>query len=81
MLTGDNARTGRGVGRTVGVSQVFAEMLPGDKVDKVRVFGQGRRAGCARQCLGALAVPGLSALGAEGSAPRLLKSSSEGRGV
>ncbi|KAF5841526.1 hypothetical protein DUNSADRAFT_12454 [Dunaliella salina] len=36
MLTGDNARTGRGVGRALGVSQVFAEMLPADKVNKVR---------------------------------------------
>ena len=36
MLTGDNARTGRGVGRAVGVSQVFAEMLPADKVEKVQ---------------------------------------------
>lgn len=35
MLTGDNARTGNGVGRSLGVSHVYAEMLPADKVDKV----------------------------------------------
>jgi Cu+-exporting ATPase len=36
MLTGDNARTADAVANQLGLNQVIAEVLPGDKADKVR---------------------------------------------
>ena len=43
MLTGDNRQTAREVARSLGISRVEAETLPGDKVDVVRrLQSQGR---------------------------------------
>ncbi|MGH3665284.1 MAG: HAD-IC family P-type ATPase, partial [Egibacteraceae bacterium] len=43
MLTGDNARTARALGRSAGVDRVAAELLPEDKVAAVQRFaGAGR---------------------------------------
>jgi len=36
MLTGDNARTADAIANQLGLNQVIAEVLPGDKADKVR---------------------------------------------
>ena len=36
MLTGDNQRTARAIGRQLGVERVLAEVLPGDKADEIR---------------------------------------------
>ncbi len=36
MLTGDNKATGEAIGRQVGVDEVFAELLPEDKIAAVR---------------------------------------------
>jgi Cu2+-exporting ATPase len=38
MLTGDNAVAARAVGRRLGLSRQFAEMLPADKADVIRQF-------------------------------------------
>lgn len=35
MLTGDSANTGNKVASEVGIDKVYAELLPGDKVDKI----------------------------------------------
>lgn len=36
MLTGDNERTAKAVGKTVGIDYVLAEVLPGDKANKIK---------------------------------------------
>jgi Cu2+-exporting ATPase len=43
MLTGDNATVARAVGRRLGLSRQFADMMPGDKAE---VILQLRREGC-----------------------------------
>ncbi len=46
MITGDNARTAEAIGQEVGVSRVMAEVLPGEKADRVRALqNQGRVVG------------------------------------
>lgn len=43
MLTGDNQQTADYVAKELGIDQVFAEVLPGEKADKVKeVQGQGK---------------------------------------
>jgi Cu+-exporting ATPase len=36
MLTGDNRRTGEAVGRQLGIDNVMAEVLPGDKEERIK---------------------------------------------
>ena len=44
MLTGDNARTAQAVGRSLGVDEIIAEVLPQDKERQVAALqSQGRR--------------------------------------
>jgi len=46
MITGDNPRTAEAIGQQVGVSRVMAEVLPGEKADRVRALqNQGRVVG------------------------------------
>jgi Cd2+/Zn2+-exporting ATPase len=40
MLTGDNPRTAHSIGQQVGVDQVYAELLPEDKVEVIRQLQQ-----------------------------------------
>ncbi|MEO8695556.1 MAG: heavy metal translocating P-type ATPase [Acidimicrobiales bacterium] len=43
LLTGDNRRAANAVAATVGIDEVFAEVLPADKVDVIRrLQGEGR---------------------------------------
>ncbi len=43
MMTGDNRTTAEAVARELGIDEVHAEVLPGDKADKVRQLrGEGR---------------------------------------
>ncbi|MGN6370200.1 MAG: heavy metal translocating P-type ATPase [Phycisphaerae bacterium] len=46
MLTGDRKRTAELVGRVVGCDEVFAELLPGQKVDIVRSLQRGGKGVC-----------------------------------
>jgi len=41
MLTGDNAVVAKSVGRRLGLSRQYAEMLPADKADVIRQFQRG----------------------------------------
>ena len=44
MLTGDNEHTANIVGKKIGIEKVFANLLPEDKVDKVKTcMGRGKR--------------------------------------
>lgn len=43
MLTGDNRRVARKVAEELGVESVYAELLPGDKVDKVEALLNEKR--------------------------------------
>jgi Cu+-exporting ATPase len=46
MITGDNERTGRAVGRQIGIERVFAEVLPQDKAFHVQKLQlEGKRVG------------------------------------
>jgi len=46
MLTGDRRRTAELVARAVGCDEVFAELMPGQKVDIVRHLQRGGKAAC-----------------------------------
>jgi len=44
MLTGDNPRTAKAIAQQIGIDEVFAEMLPEEKVEKIKeLVRQGRK--------------------------------------
>ena len=45
MITGDNQHTAEAISHQIGVSQVVAEVLPGDKAVQVKALQQGRTVG------------------------------------
>jgi Cu+-exporting ATPase len=46
MITGDNERTAEAIGQQVGLSRVLAEVLPGDKADRIKALQkEGRMVG------------------------------------
>lgn len=45
MLTGDNKRTALHVGEEAGVDEVYAELLPGDKVEKIESLIENKKKG------------------------------------
>jgi P-type Cu+ transporter len=45
MITGDNQRTAQAIGEQVGVSQVIAEVLPGEKAERVKALQKDRVVG------------------------------------
>ena len=40
MITGDNVSTGQAIGRELGIDQILAEVLPGDKAQEIRRLQQ-----------------------------------------
>ena len=61
MLTGDNERTARAIGESVGVDEVHAELLPEEKVDAVRELGAETEGGVAMVGDGINDAPALAA--------------------
>ncbi|WP_281194217.1 cation-translocating P-type ATPase [Halorubrum sp. F4] len=61
MLTGDNERTARAIGETVGVDEVRAELLPDEKVAAVREIGTESDGGVAMVGDGINDAPALAA--------------------
>ena len=41
MITGDNAATGKAMGKALGIERVLAEVLPGDKAEEIRRLREG----------------------------------------
>ena len=45
MLTGDNRTTANGVAKAIGIDEVYSELLPGDKVEKIEEIMADRTSG------------------------------------